>query len=190
MKKILLMTIFLGACSKAQPVDSIGPMDGVVYSAAVRLGLNENENRQELKSFLGIDPVYYEWCAAFVNSVLNENDIPGSESVSDYPLTARSFTNWGYRTRIPERGDIVVFPRGNQGWQGHVGFYVKTVMVDGKEMYMILGGNQSDEVSFELFPASSAITIRRRPMESVRELNPATIDDTTPWYRLPLASLH
>ncbi len=166
MKKILLMTIFLGACSKAQPVDSIGPMDGVVYSAAVRLGLNETDNRQELKSFLGVDPFYYEWCAAFVNSVLEENDIPGSESVSDYPLTARSFTNWGYSVQNPERGDIIVFPRGNQGWQGHVGFYVKTVMVNNKEMYMILGGNQADSVSLEVFPASMAITIRRRPMES------------------------
>ena len=161
MKKLVLI-IALTGCTSVGSQDYISPNDGVVFTAAQSLGLDERKNRQELKEFLGVDPVHYEWCAAFVNSVLRVNDIPGSESVSKYPLTARSFMNWGEPVMVPERGDIVVFPRGNQGWQGHVGFYMKSVYVDNKEFYMILGGNQDNQVSFELYPANKAIAIRRQ----------------------------
>jgi hypothetical protein len=58
-------------------------------------------------------------------------------------------------------GDIVVFPRGDQGWQGHVGFYVKEQVIDDKLYYYILGGNQKNKVSVELYPADKAIGIRR-----------------------------
>ena len=159
--KRLAFALVLAGCSQAVPDNVISPRDGVVFTAAQSLGLDEKKDRQQLKEFLGIDPVHYEWCAAFVNSVLRVNGIPGSESVSKYPLTARSFMNWGEPVIIPERGDIVVFPRGNQGWQGHVGFYTRSVYVNGEEHYMILGGNQDNQVSFELYPAKKAIAIRR-----------------------------
>ena len=84
----------------------------------------------------------------------------GSESVSEYPLTARSFLNWGTEVKNPESGDIIVFPRG-QAWQGHVGFYVRTTNIEGEPHYVILGGNQDDKVSLEFYPASKAIGIRR-----------------------------
>lgn len=160
--KWLVFPLVLAGCSQAVSDNVISPADGVVYTAAQALGLDERKDRQELKALLGVDPIHYEWCAAFVNSTLRINNIPGSESVSKYPLTARSFMNWGDPVIEPERGDIVVFPRGNQGWQGHVGFYMKTVYVDNKKMYMILGGNQDNQVSFELYPASKAIAIRRQ----------------------------
>ena len=104
-----------------------------------------------------------EWCAAFVNAVLEIDGIPGSESVSDNPLMARSFLDWGVEVAKADvkRGDIVVFPRGTQGWQGHVGFYVETRIEDGKEWWVILGGNQSNEVRYDLYPANRAIGVRR-----------------------------
>lgn len=159
MKKLAFILAFAGCTSSADNV--ISPIDGVVYTAAQVLGYQETQNRQELKSLLGVDPVRTEWCAAFVNSILDINGIPGSESVSNYPLTARSFMNWGDPVIMPEKGDIIVFPRGNQGWQGHVGFYIRTVFVENRKMYLILGGNQNDQVSFELYPANKAIAIRR-----------------------------
>lgn len=124
-------------------------------------GLNERTNRQELTELMGVDPVRYEWCAAFVNSILDLNDIPGTES-----LLARSFLSWGEKvTDEPQKGDIVVFPRGRQGWQGHVGFYIETRMVDGITHYLILGGNQDNSVSYELYPAWKALSIRRYAVE-------------------------
>ena len=119
------------------------------------------EDSQELKEFLGVDPVRTEWCAAFVNAVLEESGIPGSESVSNHPLTARSFLKWGEKVDEPLPGDIVIFPRGNVSWQGHVGFYIGTIVRNNIKYYLILGGNQTNSVNIEYYRASKAIGIRR-----------------------------
>jgi uncharacterized protein (TIGR02594 family) len=131
------------------------------FSAFQYINFSETTHRSELKELTGVDPVRTEWCAAFVNAVLNETGMSGSDTVSDYPLTARSFLHWGNKVENPEPGDVVVFPRGNQSWQGHVGFYLKTHIINGVEYYYILGGNQSNKVSIELYPARSALSIRR-----------------------------
>ena len=157
MKQIAIIALLAG-CASAEQLD---PQKGAVYSAMSTLGYTETSHRQELKELTGVDPVRTEWCAAFVNAILDVNNIPGSESVSEYPLTARSFLRWGVPVQEPIKGDIVVFPRGNQGWQGHVGFYISTYHTNGITYYLILGGNQNDSVSYELYPASSALSIRR-----------------------------
>jgi len=130
-----------------------------VITAQPYLGLTERQDRAELKEFTGVDPVRTEWCAAFVNAVLEVDGIPGSDSVSDYPLTARSFLKWGNSVEPTDiqRGDIVVFPRGTQGWQGHVGFFVE----EQNGQWLILGGNQSNEVRYDLYNPRRAIGIRR-----------------------------
>ena len=133
----------------------------VVKTAIPYIGHSESHHRKELKDLLDVDPVHTQWCAAFVNSVLEVNNIPGSESVSEHPLMARSFLRWGEKVSEPKRGDIIVFPRGNSDWQGHVGFYISTYSVTGIEYYVILGGNQDDKVSYELYPSARALSIRR-----------------------------
>jgi uncharacterized protein (TIGR02594 family) len=142
---------------------------------------NEQQHRSELRDFLGVDPRQIEWCAAFVNSVLHSSDHLGSESVSEYPLMARSFLEWGdpvdHRKQNPQPGDIVVFPRGRQSWQGHVGFYVDTVTVDGKVYWQILGGNQKNSVRIDLYDPNRALGVRRLPV--VR-----TVQTQTFWQRL------
>jgi len=141
------------------------PEESHVYDAAQLMGKHEVRDNPELREFLGVDPARIEWCAAFVNAVLHANDIPGSDSVSQYPLTARSFLQWGETVNEPGLGDIVVFPRGNSSWQGHVGFYLMSYIIDGEEHYLILGGNQDDSVTAEYFPASKALGIRRYIIE-------------------------
>jgi uncharacterized protein (TIGR02594 family) len=135
--------------------------DNEITIASRYIGFHERRQRRELREFMGVDPVKTEWCAAFVNAVLAELDIPGSESVSEWPLTARSFLHWGQRVREPEIGDLVIFPRGTESWQGHVGFYYGTEYRNGRKFYQILGGNQNDAVTIQLFLARSAISIRR-----------------------------
>ena len=149
----------LAACSTVAISDS-------VITAQPYVGLEERQHRSEIRELVGVDPVRTEWCAAFVNAILEMDGIPGSGSVSDYPLTARSFLLWGEpvdRSNI-QRGDIVVFPRGNAGWQGHVGFYVETQIVDGEEFWVILGGNQSNQVRYDLYSPNRARGIRRWPL--------------------------
>lgn len=153
MRKIFLVLLVCTSVSeaKSEPVNI----------ASAMVGMTEQSDRSSLKRFMGVDPTQYAWCAAFVNAVLHLYGLPGSETVSEHPLTARSFLRWGKPVFEPERGDIVVFPRGRQGWQGHVGFYIETQIVEGIEYYLILGGNQNDSVSYDLYPADNALGIRR-----------------------------
>lgn len=134
------------------------------------LGYNEVDHRTELKEFLGVDPKIIEWCAGFVNSALHHSGLAGSESVSVHPLLARSFVAWGEPVdhQQPQPGDVVVFPRGRQSWQGHVGFYVGSVSIDDREYWQILGGNQNNSVSIELYPADRAIAVRRLPLPEIQ----------------------
>lgn len=94
--------------------------------------------------------------------MLRVNSVPGSESVNENPLLARSFLDWGEPVDEPILGDIVVFPRGNSGWQGHVGFYIMTDTIDDVTYYVILGGNQDNMVTYDSYPAASALSIRRQ----------------------------
>jgi len=137
-----------------------------VITAQPYIGLEERANRKEIRALVGVDPVRVEWCAAFVNAVLELDGIPGSDSVSEYPLTARSFLRWGERVEKSDiqRGDVVVFPRGTTGWQGHVGFYVETQMHNNTEYWVILGGNQDNQVRYELFDPDRAIGVQRSPV--------------------------
>mgnify|MGYP001030551301 CR=1 FL=1 len=133
----------------------------LLYDANSYIGLHENKHRQTLRDELGIDPVYTEWCAAFVNMILKQNNYPTSETVSDHPLTARSFLKLGVPVvDEPKYGDIIVFKRG-EPWQGHVAFYVNKKTVNGIDYYYVLGGNQSDAVTIEPYAASRVISIRR-----------------------------
>ena len=131
-----------------------------VYQGIQFLDYTEKENRSELKELTGVDPVRTEWCAAFANAILEKSDIPSNKD-HKYPLTARAFLDWGEAVDEPEMGDIVVFPRGNQGWQGHVGFFVKSQEIDGVLYYYILGGNQKNSVRVDLYRADKTLGIRR-----------------------------
>jgi uncharacterized protein (TIGR02594 family) len=126
------------------------------------INFTETTNRAELKELMNVDPKRTEWCAAFVNAVLEESGIPNNND-HKYPLTARAFLDWGISVSKEniEPGDLVVFPRGNQVWQGHVGIFIKEANIDGVKYYYILGGNQSNRVSIALYRANRALGIRR-----------------------------
>lgn len=162
MYRHLILVLLLCSCSKI-------PLASPSYDIDVReawryIGLNERADRSQLAAFLGVDPVRTEWCAAFVNSVLRDQGIRGTQD-HPHPLTARSFLTWGEESPLPEPGNVIVFPRGNQGWQGHVGFYVKSEFINGIEYYVILGGNQDNSVTLERYAAHRALAIRRLPKD-------------------------
>lgn len=133
-----------------------------IHQAVEYIGLNEYQHRTVLKRYTGVDPKYTEWCAAFVNAVLEESEMVNLYDIEHIaPLMARSFLSWGLPVDIPEAGDLVIFPRGNSDWKGHVGFYLSSVKRNGKEYYRILGGNQNNAVSIDLYLAKKALGIRR-----------------------------
>ncbi len=161
MKKCLIFTAIaiLSACN------TIAHENNSVVSAQPYIGLQERIHRTELRELLEVDPVRTEWCAAFVNSVLEIDGIANLNDQTKYPpLMARSFLYWGERVEREDiqRGDVVVFPRGKEGWKGHVGFYVDTQIHNGKEYWIVLGGNQHNEVRYDFYSPNRALGIRRR----------------------------
>ena len=143
-------------------------LDDSVVTAQPYIGLEERLHRNEIRELVGVDPVRTEWCAAFAHAVLELDSLPSLNNQNRYPpLLARSFLYWGNKVdrNDVQRGDIVVFPRGNQGWQGHVGFYVETQTHNNKEFWVILGGNQDNQVRYDLYTPSRAIGIRRYPIQ-------------------------
>lgn len=164
----LLLVLALAGCTHviAEP----NPVD----TADQYVGLQEVRDRKQLTVVLGVDPVRTEWCAAFVNAVLDIDHIPSLNSLQHpYPLMARSFLSWGEGVD-PKHitvGDIVVFPRGRSGWQGHVGFYARTVIVDSVEYWVILGGNQDQQVGYDLYRADRALGVRRWQQSQVDHLD-------------------
>jgi uncharacterized protein (TIGR02594 family) len=161
--RILVLALLVMGCGPQVTVNgkTISNPPEHVMTALDKYGLNEYQHRTVLREYTSVDPARTEWCAAFANAVLAESGIPGSESISDVPLMARSFLDWGNAVDTPQAGDIVVFPRGRAGWKGHVGFYVGSEFKEDKEYYRILGGNQSNSVNIELYPAHKALGIRR-----------------------------
>jgi uncharacterized protein (TIGR02594 family) len=131
-----------------------------VYEALEKLGLNEYQHRTVLQEYIGVDPKRVQWCAAFVNAVLQESELPDNYDHPN-PYMARSFLEWGEAVDSPQQGDVVVFPRGNTGWKGHVGFYLDSVVMNDTVYYRILGGNQGNSVSIDLYLAHTALGIRR-----------------------------
>jgi len=161
MKHLLLLLPILAACSPDPSLVLKKDTNTLTHKAYHYYGLSETKDRKLIKEITGVDPVHTEWCAAFANMVLLEQGLPTSATVSDYPLMARSFLYWGDKVKEPKQGDIMIFERGNNGWQGHVAFYVNQKKVDGKLYYAVLGGNQNDKVSIDLYPADKLLGIRR-----------------------------
>ena len=114
------------------------------------------------------------WCAAFVNGIAWELDLPHPPKAGR-PARARSWLLIG-RPILPEHAavgfDIAILKRGigpQPGPEviaapGHVGFYAGrgAGLTPGEpERIMVLGGNQSDCVSVASYPAALLLGVRR-----------------------------
>lgn len=127
--------------------------------AGKAIGLNEGEQKAALQDYLttggqNLDPATTAWCAAFVNSTLQQAGMQGTGK-----LNARSYLDWGQAVDAPERGDIAVFSRGDpNGWQGHVGFF-DGYNEDGT--IRVLGGNQGNAVSVASYSPNALLGFRR-----------------------------
>jgi uncharacterized protein (TIGR02594 family) len=89
------------------------------------------------------------WCAAFVGGVLEACGIQSTRFES-----AGSYKTFGYYVPRAVYGCIVVFSREGGG---HVGFVVGK---DSKGRLLVLGGNQSNQVSIAPFDLSRVVAYR------------------------------
>lgn len=88
------------------------------------------------------------WCSGFVNWCVEKAGFAGSNSA-----WARSWLNWGRSLSRPRRGCVAVFSRKGGG---HVAFYI------GKSagQYVVLGGNQADQVCVAGYPEARLLGFR------------------------------
>jgi uncharacterized protein (TIGR02594 family) len=91
------------------------------------------------------------WCSAFANWCMQTAGLKGSGSAA-----ARSWLDWGKKLEEPKEGCIVVFKRGSQPWQGHVGFFAG---FDGDNV-LTLGGNQGNEVKIAPYAKNRVLGYR------------------------------
>ncbi len=91
------------------------------------------------------------WCAAFLGSCLERAGVPSTRS-----LLARSYLAWGEPAAAASPGTIAVLSRGNDPALGHVAFVVGSTPTD----LILLGGNQSDAVTVDLFPRTRLLALR------------------------------
>ncbi len=130
------------------------------------LGYEEGSNTQNkvlssaIKKYAGIniDPSQTPWCSAFANAVINAFGYEGTGK-----LNARSWLNWGKdvgELGDAQEGDLVVFKRGANVNEGHVGFYAG---LNKNGNPLVLGGNQGPDgaVSVVAYKKDNLLGIRR-----------------------------
>lgn len=91
------------------------------------------------------------WCSNFVNWSVTQSGIRGTNSA-----LARSWLSWGQPIDRPRRGAVTVFRRGTDPKKGHVAFY----WGQSGERILVLGGNQSDQVSISGYPKADLLAFR------------------------------
>lgn len=115
-------------------------------------------NIDVLKFFLETGYTYIHddetpWCAAFLNWVLKQCNIPTPNK-----LNARSFLDIGTPITTPELGDIVIFWRiRSDSLLGHCGIFLR----ESTKLVWVLGGNQDSSVCIKAFPKSQLLGYRR-----------------------------
>lgn len=135
-----------------------------VYGTAETPGPGNNPAILAWAKATGLDKVYradsIAWCGLAMAYVALQ---AGWEPPLN-PLWARNWLNFGTTQRTAMLGDILVFSRGNAG---HVGLYVG----EDSTAYHVLGGNQSDRVSFKRIAKARLLGIRRCPWRINQPLN-------------------
>lgn len=102
------------------------------------------------------------WCGAFAKFIVGRClGLP----TQPYAARARSWLLAGNPVIEPMRGDVVVFRRGDPpqpgpevlSAPGHVAFFVEKA----PGVIRVVGGNQGNQVSLAVFPASNVLGYRR-----------------------------
>jgi uncharacterized protein (TIGR02594 family) len=152
-------------------VDNIPWLDDVIASLGTHeiAGPVSNEKILEYFAAVGHPECRSEeipWCAARTGAALKAAGYPIPPK--EVCLMARSYCTYGVACE-PKRGAIVVFPRGNSTWQGHVGVVVEVIGSDVK----YVAGNQSDQVGYGTAPIAQALAFRWPVKPTVPDLRKA-----------------
>lgn len=157
-------------------IEDIGTLPKLVAAGLQFLGIKEYAGTKDnnpvimnMAKELGVSNIYTSdevaWCGLFMCYLCHITGKPQPFKSYDI-LRAKSFTKWGNEVKKPEFGDILVFSRPEGS---HVGLYISETSTT----YVVLGGNQSNSVSFTEIAKSRLIASRRyyatNPPASVKQ---------------------
>lgn len=130
----------------AAPEQSIPWVDEALRLMGLREGVGKVNNPVIMDWADDLDVHYtgddVPWCGLFVAHTMR-TALP-DEPLPSNILGARQYSKFGVKVN-PQVGAVGVFWRGSpSGWQGHVGYLVGETA----NAYVVLGGNQSDSVSY------------------------------------------
>ena len=91
------------------------------------------------------------WCSAFVNWIMKEAGIKGTNKAN-----ARSWAAWGEEGEGLKGEVAVLWRESPEGTLGHVGLVVKRT----EHGVWLLGGNQGDMVNISFFPKDRVLSYR------------------------------
>jgi len=113
------------------------------------------------RTTLGEQPDEVPWCSSFLNGLCWILRLPRSKKAN-----ARSWLDIGVSPSVPTPGyDIVILERGPvNSLQGHVGVFAG--FEDNGETVLIIGGNQSNNVTLARFPQNKVLGIRRLKIDN------------------------
>lgn len=92
------------------------------------------------------------WCSIFMNWIAMKTGYERTNKAN-----AKSWLEIGIPVSTPETGDVVVFSRGANTAQGHVGLFIAKRY----GLVYVLGGNQGDAVSITPYKESDVIGYRK-----------------------------
>lgn len=117
-------------------------------------GPGNNPTIMEWAREVGVQAVYtadsVPWCGLFMGVVAKR----AAKSLPSSPLWALSWSKFGDEAGQPRLGDVLTFVRKGGG---HVALYIG----EDKAAYHVLGGNQSDAVSFTRIDKARLYRVRR-----------------------------
>lgn len=154
---------------KYQWLDTIGVLPKLVSTGLQFLGVREIKGKENnpvimnMAKELGIGDIYVSddeqsWCALFTNYLIKLVGKPAVDIQGDKYnlLRAKWLLHWGHPVQKGDEklGDILIFSRDGGG---HVGLCI----ADTGSTYVVLGGNQSNSVSFTEIAKDRLIGVRR-----------------------------
>ena len=164
----------LGVKAKPVKTDLMTTIRAPWYDiAAAELGIAEiseaKKHNQRIIEYhstttLGAKTDEIPWCSSFVNWVMNQSGIKGTNNA-----LATSWATWGIGVKVPYKGVITVIKRKNKNSDAstgsstgyHVGFYQSST----SGLITLLGGNQSDKVkSSGFYLRSYDVIAYRKPI--------------------------
>lgn len=104
------------------------------------------------KTTLGSQPDETPWCSAFINGLCWILRLPRSKKAN-----AISWMEIGIAPDIARPGDIIILKRGTNPLQGHVGVFAGYE----DDKVLVIGGNQSNNVTLAKFPSVNVLGFRR-----------------------------